>query len=378
MIAGVLWVALVLALAGDPPLAPDAAPPAPDAAPSAPDAATPAPDTAAPAPDTAAPAPAAGLGPGQFVAVVRPVTQDPLLQEASSRIRSELTASGLPSRIVDCAEPTEAPCPGPEAAAAIALGRKDGVVEIDVRAFLPDGFELSRHVRVLDRDGGGDPSVLGVRAVELLRDLRLNAQRRAPPGPPKPAEDAEEPKIPLPPPPPPRWRVSMGAAALAAPPTGEPGFGPSLGATLRGAAILDPRLFVVLTLAGPFNSTLSTLNEGQASLIQALATLELRYRFSTRLVTPFVAVLTGINYLRETLTSPGTNQVPSVSTAWVPLFGVGGGVSYDFAGRFSVGAEAEIFATTPNMLVEVDNNTVVARTGLPSILLTADFGLTLP
>jgi hypothetical protein len=358
VIAGALSVALVLAAAGDPPEPPVA------------------PETVVPAPDAPAPPPAAGLAAGRFVAVVRPVTQDPLLQEASSRIRSELAASGLESRFVDCAEPTEAPCPGPDAAAAIELGRKDGVVEIDVRAFLPDGFELSRHVRVLDRDGGQDPSVLGVRAVELLRDLRLNAQRRAPPGPPKPAEDAEEPKIPLPPPPPPRWRVSAGAAALGAPPTGQPGFGPSLGATLRGAAILDPRLATVLTIAGPFNSTFSTLSNGQASLIQALATLELRYRFPTRLVTPFVAVLTGVNYLRETLTSP--NQVPSVSSAWVPLFGAGGGVSYDFGERFSVGAEAEIFATTPNILVQVDEGVVVARTGAPSILVTADLSLALP
>jgi hypothetical protein len=362
VIAGAL-VALVLALAGDPPRPPVA------------------PEAAAPAPDPTAPAPAVGLAAGQFVAVVRPVTQDPLLQEASSRIRSELAASGLESRLVDCSEPTEAPCPGPDAAAAIALGRKDGVVEIDVRAFLPDGFELSRHVRVLDRDGGEDPSVLGVRAVELLRDLRLNAQRRVPLGPPKPAEDAEEPKIPLPPPPPPRWRLSTGAAALGAPPTGEPGFGPSVGATLRGAAILDPRLVIVLTIAGPFNSTFSsTPDNGKATLLQALATLELRYRFPSRVVQPFVAVLTGVNYLRENLTSQQTiqNQVPSVSTAWVPLFGAGGGVSYEFGERFSVGAEAEIFATTPNMLVEVDQNTVVARTGAPSVLLTADLGLTLP
>ncbi|HEY6477189.1 MAG TPA: hypothetical protein VI456_11455 [Polyangia bacterium] len=368
MIAGALSVVLALALAGDPPdpAAPDVV--VPEAAASA---------VATPAAEP--PAPPVAPARGSFVAVVRPATPDPLLQEASSRIRSELAASGLESRLVDCAEPTEAPCPGPDAAAAIALGRRDGVVEIDVRAFLPDGFELARHVRVLDRDGGQDPSVLGVRAVELLRDLRLNAQRRAPPGPPKPAEDPEEPKIPLPPPPPPRWRVSTGVAALGAPPTGKPGFGPSLGAALRGAAILDPRLVTVLTIAGPFDTAFSTTDE-QASLIQALATLELRYRFPARVVQPFVAVLTGINYLRETLTSPATTDAltPALSTAWVPLFGAGGGVSYDLGERFSIVAEAEIFATAPDVLVELDNNTVVARTGTPSILVTADLTLTLP
>jgi hypothetical protein len=366
VIAGALSVALVLAVAGDlpGPAGPDRAPPAAEA-----------PNTT-PAP-AEAPAPTIALAPGQFVAVVRPAMQDPLLQEASSRIGSELAASGLRSRLVDCGEPTEAPCPGPDAVAAIALSRKEGVVEIDVRAYLPDGFELSRHVPVLDRDGGQDPTVLAVRAVELLRDLRLNAQRRAPPGPPPPAVDGEEPKIPLPPPPPPRWRLSAGAAVLGAPPAGDPGFGPSLGAALRAGAILSPRLVTVLTIAGPFNSTFVTPSNGQAALLQALATLELRYQFPTPLVQPFVAVLTGVNYLRENLTLNGV-PTPSFSTAWVAMFGAGAGVSYDFGQRFSVGVEAEIFVTAPYILVEVDNSQVVARTGLPSMLLTIDFSVLLP
>jgi hypothetical protein len=245
------------------------------------------------------------------------------------------------------------------------------VVEIDVRAYLPDGFELSRHVRVLDRDGGQDPTVLAVRAVELLRDLRLNAQRRAPAWPPRRAVDGEEPKIPLPPPPPPRWRLSMGVAVLQAPPTDYPGFGPSLGATLRAGAILSPRLVTILTIG---------TDDGQATLLQELATLELRYRVPAQPVQPFVAVLTGVNYLREHLTGQAVTalQTPALSTAWVPLFGAGAGVSYDFGQRFSVSAEADVFVTAPNILVEDDIGTVVARVGLPSILLTADVSLLLP
>jgi hypothetical protein len=320
------------------------------------------------------------------VAVLRPATADPLLQEASSRIRSELAASGLPSQLVDCGEPTEAPCPGPEAFAAIALVRKDGVVEIDVRAFLPDGFELSRHVRVLDRDGGQDPEVLAVRAVELLRDLRLNAQRHAPPGPPRQAGDAEEPKIPVPPPPPPpptRWWLSSGVGTLSAPRTNQPGLWPALGATLAAGMIVSPHWATVLTFAGPFNSALGApVDNGQATLLQALATLELRYRFSRRVVQPFVSLLSGINYLRENLTStvpnPYSGQAPSLSTAWVPLFGGGGGVSYEFGSRFSVGAEAEIFATAPPISVGGYSGTVMARTGAPSIFVTAVLSVAFP
>jgi hypothetical protein len=126
----------------------------------------------------------------------------------------------------------------------------------------------------------------------------------------------------------------------------------------------------------------------QASLTQALATLEVRFLFTPltpRLLQPFVAVLSGVNYLRETVSSSSNNTacVSSVSAAWVPLFGAGGGLSYDFAERFSASVEAEVFATAPAELVEIDvscngSGTVVARTGAPSILVTADLSLILP
>jgi hypothetical protein len=370
VIAGAFSVVVVLAVAGDLP------------APAGPEIVTPeAPAPAAEPPVMKPPPPTAVPAAGQFVAVLRPVTADPLLHEASSRIRSELAASGLPSQLVDCGEPTEVPCPGPEAFAAIALGRRDGVVEIDVRAFLPDGFELARHVRVLDRDGGQDPEVLAVRAVELLRDLRLNVQRRAPPGPPKPATDAEEPQIPLPPPPPSRWWLSTGVGTLSAPRTNQPGVWPALGATLAAGMIVAPRWATVLTFAGPFNSAFGApVDNGQATLLQALATVELRYRFSPRVVRPFVSVLSGINYLRENLTDPNASsgRAPSLTTAWVPLFGGGGGISCEFGKRFSAGAEAEIFATAPPVLVEGYNQTVMARTGAPSIFVAADLSLAFP
>ncbi len=120
-----------------------------------------------------------------------------------------------------------------------------------------------------------------------------------------------------------------------------------------------------------------------ASLTQALATLEVRFLFTPRLLQPFVAVLSGVNYLRETVSSNIPACASSVSAAWVPLFGAGGGLSYDFAGRFSASVEAEVFASAPAELVEIDvkcdgNGTVVARVGAPSILVTADLSLVLP
>ena len=366
MIAGALSVVLALALGGDPPEAPAT----PDVV--APPPAEEAPIAAPPPAEASAPPAAPAPRPGQFVAVVRPATQDPLLEEASSRIRSELTAAGLPSRLVDCGEPTEAPCPGPDAVAAIALGRKEGVVLLDVRAFLPDGLELSRHVRVLDRDGGQDPSVLAVRAVELLRDLRLNAQRRAPARPSPPAVDDEEPRIPLPPPPPPRWRLSTGVGMLAAPKSNQPGIWPAVGATLAAGKVLEPRWTAVLTLGGPFNSSFHLDPNNGATLIQALATLEFRYQFPQRLVRPFVSMLSGVNYLHANVPS----GMPPISTAWVPLFGGGGGLSRDLGENFSVAVEGEVFATVPSELIKISGG-VVGRAGAPSILVTADLGVLL-
>ena len=106
-----------------------------------------------------------------IVAVRRPPPGDTVLEEAGSRIRSELSAMGLEGQFVDCppnAASGRGDCPDVAAPAIISLTRDDGVVEIGVRTVLPDGLELSRHVRVLSPDGGDDP----------LRPRR--ARRRAP------------------------------------------------------------------------------------------------------------------------------------------------------------------------------------------------------
>jgi len=216
-----------------------------------------------------------------------------------------------------------------------------------------------------------------VRAVELLRDLRLNAQRRAPPGPPPPAVDGEEPKIPLPLPPPPRWRLSTGVGALGAPKSNQPGIWPAVGAVLSAGKVLAPRWTAVLTLAGPFNSAFHLDAMHTATLIQALGTLELRYRFPRRGAEPFVAALTGVNYLRENMRIPAGNFI---SSAWVPLFGGGAGLTYDLGQRVSWGAEAEVFATIPDELISIDNGdiAVVGRAGAPSILVTTELAIVLP
>ena len=363
--AGALWIGLTMAAAGEPSSGAPTSPP-----------------TDATVPSTSS-----------IVAVRRPPPGDSVLMEAGSRIRSELAAMGLEGQFVDCL-PTETEgsgCPDAEATAAISLGREDGVVEISVRTVLPDGLELSRHVRVLARDGGDDPAVLAVRAVELLRDLRLTGQRPDPPRPAGPARDDEEPKIPLPPPPPPvppRWRLSIGMAMLTSPASNEtPGVGPALGVAIGAGAVVGPNLLIVASFAGPFNTSLSAPNTSDplatGRLVQALATLELRFRFMTGPLEPFASVLTGVNYLKTTI--PGADTTRPRSSAWVPMFGIGGGVSWSFWKRFYLCFDAEAFVTQPDMLVVIKTDPqdsrkeqTIARTGLPSMLISSAVGLSLP
>ena len=351
--AGALWIGLLMAAAGEPtPTLPAATPAAGDAAPPT----------------------------NSIVAVRRPPSVDAVLGEAGSRLRSELAAMGLEGQFVDCPpiETDPGGCPDADATATISLARRDdGVVEIGVRTILPDGLELSRHVRVLASDGGDDPSVLAVRAVELLRDLRLTARRPAPRRPGGPARDDEEPKLPPPPPVPPRWHLSAGVALLASPRADQPGVGPAFGPTIAAGAVIGPSLSLVVGLAGPFDASLGPVDTRSAALLQALATLELRFRLlPIGSLEPFTAVLTGVNYLKANI--PGNTMVgPSNTSAWVPLFGVSFGLTWRFRTRFYVAAEAAAFVTQPNMVVLIDG-VVAGSTGAPSILLSSVVGLTLP
>jgi hypothetical protein len=177
---------------------------------------------------------------------------------------------------------------------------------------------------------------------------------------------------------------------LASPASNEPGVGPALGVAISAGAVVGPRLLVLASFAGPFNTSISSpptfipLTPGR--LVQALATLELRFKFTVGPLEPFVAALTGVNYLKTTFAGYGVTIAPSINSAWVPMFGVGGGVSWSFWTRYYVCVDAAIFGTLPNELVGIHDPQdslnfryqIVARTGAPSILIGSAVGLSLP
>jgi len=372
VIAGALWVGLTLAATGE-------VPPAPARA------AAPAPAVPAPAGTATAGVPAPGL-----VAVGAPPAGDAVLVEASTRIRAELAASGMASTQIEClpGSPADgAGCPPAAAGATISLGRENGVAVIDVLLTLPGGPGLRRRVPVLPRDGGDDPAVLAVRAVELLRDLRPSARRPAPVG---PASDDEDPKQfpPEPPPSPPRlWRLTLGAAALAS--LQAPTVGPAPGLALSAGFLLRRRISVFLTVAGPFSNTIhppSNLPQSNdsATITEGLATFELRYRFEFGAVQPFGAVMTGVNYIGDSAlfnedTGAGTTQkVSSFGSTFAAAFGGGGGITFQYRDRFTATIEAQLFVTSRRVLAYAGSSELAGVVGRPSLLLLANAGLVLP
>jgi hypothetical protein len=329
--------------------------------------------------------PSPPVAPAGFVAVGQPPPDDRLLDATSSRIRSELAASGLESRFVDCAGADATGCATSEALATISLLRDGDQIAIRVRALRPDGLELSRLVRVRPGEGADDPAVLAIRAVELLRDVRLDIER-PPPSPPRPARgdgsparDDEEPEpltfSPPPEPGPPVWWLSGGPALLASAASGAPGLGPAVGLALEGDVGIAPHLAATATLAGPFNRTLGPYPAGEAALLQAVGLLGLRYRFGARAIQPFVAAFLGVEYLSARITQSGGGS--GTASTWVPLAGAGLGGRVDFLRRFTASLEGDLFATEPQVSVVVAARDL-GRAGAPSFLIAATVGVGFP
>ena len=240
-------------------------------------------------------------------------------------------------------------------------------------ASLPDGYELHRLIRVPPAAGGDDPSVLAVRAVELLRDIYLDVPRALPhhdaqaePMPTPVVVDTETPggdgdrkSV----------RVFLGAALL----DGRRGLGPAIAPVLGLAFPLRYGLSLSGVAAGPFDRLVGDAVTGTATTTQALAMLGARFELLLGRLSPFVTVATGAHYIRaEGTPTQDILQRPQTSSTLVPLFAGGAGVSVWFRRWLAATAQAEAFYTQP-MTDVVVSGTVVGRAGGPSLL--AQIGL---
>jgi len=311
------------------------------------------------------------------VTVVEPPADDRVLVEAGVRIRSELDAAGLSNRALTCAGGVgSSGCDAKASAAAIALSRQDGLATIRVIASLPDGYELHRLIRVPPAAGGDDPSVLAVRAVELLRDIYLDVPRElayrdepkpAPPPPPVAvAAVAPEPVVPLQRQP---MRVFLGAAVLG----GRRGLGPAIAPVLGMTVPIRYGFALAGTTGGPFTRLVGNADTGTASTTQAVAVVGGRFEISFGPISPFLSIASGVHYIRiEGTPTPAGYQNARSESAWSPLFAAGTGISVWFRRWLAATAQVETFYTQPMTDIRA-GGMVVGRAGGPSLL--AQLGL---
>ncbi len=308
------------------------------------------------------------------VAVLRPPLADRVLVEAAARLRQELGASGMTSALVDEAGDTSTH---------VAFLREDGVATIDVVAARVDeavGDAIKdakgrtparRRVHVEAGEGGDDPNVLAVRAVELLRGIRLElglARSDAPaPIPPREPDVVEAPA-----PEPRAWRLGAGVSSLEARPyTAARALGPTLGA----AVTVLPYASGVIAVAGPFFTDRPPTPGGSAHTREELALLGIRGETRRLRVNVHATFMVGLHHLMATYDDRGTPGPPTVlhlvtpQSVWTPVVALSAGAS----GRVwrSLGLTAEITAIVAQPSIElVANERSLGTIGGPSLMQT--------
>jgi hypothetical protein len=318
----------------------------------------------------------AGINEPKNVAVVRSLSDDPVLNEGAFRICSELAAAGVPSQLVDCPATTAADEPvcarlaeAPSGDlgrfdAIISLSRDDGVSVIDAITVLTDGSTMRRRLLVWPDQGGDDSSVLAVRSVEVLRDMRLDVRREtqmhaAAAVPPVELAGASAVLA--------RWRLMATAEAL----QGRLQFGPSIGPALAVSAALGPHISVSVTGAGPFFASFTARAGEGASIRQEAGTLGISYELGDGRLRWGGTVEAGIYHLsaRGTVaTSPlSSTDTPTSSSLWAPLLAFGPGVAVRISSRIAAIGQTEVLFTQPAADVTIAD-IVVERVGDPSFV----------
>lgn len=320
------------------------------------------------------------------VAIVLMTPDDIVLAEAGSRIRSELTASRLTSYLTDCSLSVNwdlAVCgnevhlsretANPEATArglsppserpsvVISLTRPRGYASIRANLLLDDGSTMLRLIHVTSSEGGDDPSVLAVRAVEMVRDLRLTADRRNSEPPSsgeftvrKPAQTAQRAPV--------RWELTASVGML----QGRSGLARSFAPTLVLGAAGNGPWGALVSVAGPFFEEVRS-EGGTASTRQAFVILGVRYEARSGLIRPFVTVGAGLFYLRAGGNAEPTRPPAVISTLWAPLGSATAGFSLAITPWMALVAEGGAMVTVPSGKVTVDGE-VVGHAGAPSLL----------
>ena len=324
-----------------------------------------------------------GIGdrpPPPVVMIARPANPNLVLEETTWRLRAELAAAGYGSQVVTCAaDPLSGrlECPRDETLATIALARANGTTTISVTSRLRKGAELRREVHVDTKDGGGDATLLAVRAVELLRDLQLEvAQVAQDDEDPKPLELYHEPGRP-----PGRWYLWGGGSALLTPWTTSAAFVVAPGVILGVGIRLDEKVMLVLNAAGPFASSLplGSRNASGAvtdrSIYTGVGKLALRLGAQSAVQGFFSKFFVGLSYTYVQL-DPAVSYGSS-GTAVAPLAGFGPGYTIRITPRLCVSTDLEVVATT-NIKIVTSTRLTLAESGTVRLFFNVMAGVALP
>ncbi|HEY4185026.1 MAG TPA: hypothetical protein VGP07_08155 [Polyangia bacterium] len=332
------------------------------------------------------------------VSIIVPPVEDPILVEAISRLRSELRVVGLDSQSLGCdaegaqdaracadsplrrpvdsaAEQTAPRTPG-VATALISLAREDGVVTIEVIERLGDGSKFFRLVYVPVREGGGDPSVLAVRSVELLRDVHLDVERSETA--PKPVEApspvvVEAPVVTSSPSiEPGPWRIGVTIGLL----QGRNGLGPRPAPALGVARALTAHLVAMATVTGPYYQGLTSAGDTAATR-QEFALVGVRGELGTGRLRPFGTVAVGAFHMVASGSSSAPMAVTRDSSLWAVLGAAGAGGAFKVGRFIDLVADAELLLAGPAGDVTI-RNVVVGTAGAPSVLFQAGLWISLP
>ncbi len=318
-----------------------------------------------------APGGAAGPGPAgpPVVAIDRAADADPVITEASLRLRAELATAGFGSRIVTCdVDPLAGPadCPREETLASISLARAGDITSIFVSSRLKNGLELRRQVRVQPDDGGGDARLLAVRAVELLRDLQVEVAATAVDDPedPKPLEPFEQPAAA---PAPARWHLLAGATTLMIPWSGKSTFDPAFGLLIGLAVRYGQHLLAVVDAAGPFVNSLPIASQtGRApftgrALDQAVARVSLRVGRKSGVEGLYAAPFLGLSYMHLQLGAPNLNGSSGQPVS--PLAGLGIGETLRIRTSWLVTAELSLIDAPDLQAMDAAGKTLLTHSG---------------
>jgi hypothetical protein len=285
----------------------------------------------------------AAEGPRADVAVLRPVSDDPILLEASARLQLELGAGGLTSAVVDAGDAFDA---------RVALVREDGVVTIDVLGTPASGAALHRRVSVPREDGGDDPAVIAVRAAELLRGIRLEVRRAAPARPARVAAAEPDAEVAVPHAQPPDWRFEAGAGVLSGRPFAA---AVALGPVLAAAGPIAPHLSFTASFAGPFFTQRPPTPDGSAHTHEEMGAIGLRIETWRPLVNVHAVASVGVHHVSAVYdgrgemaaAAPSAFRIFTPQSVWNPVIALAGGASARLSRHLGVSLQLTVLLIQP-------------------------------